>query len=326
MSLFLVQVFFSLAILQANEKPLAVIRALEARLHQNPKNIEIRKQLLKYYLPNPAKKTGDKEKWVEDALWIVENKPDAVDWASSPNPLDRVKDSLALDSAEKVWNEKLRLSTKANLFGNAGFFFENSRPEIAEKYFSKASALEPKNSKWSQRLGLSYLATIGTQPADHRKELAVKAFEKIKKAKFAAPPGHFQNYWIFDYAKLAYEVGANEDSKNLTDGLLKIKTDPFLNYSSHLLRGRIAVNEGDLNEANAQLLDSLKLLNDVKLFGPNMNLAQDLLAKDQKQSVLNYLDKCKVIWKNPEILRDLSGFRQSIVEGKAFAFPSKYLN
>ena len=63
--------------------------------------------------------------------------------------------------------------------------------------------------------------------------------------------------------------------------------------------GRIAVKKGDVEQANRRLLAAANTPGSPTLnsFGPNWNLAQELLAKGQRETVLAYIDLCRKFWK-----------------------------
>jgi hypothetical protein len=70
-------------------------------------------------------------------------------------------------------------------------------------------------------------------------------------------------------------------------------------HHGHLLLGRLALAEGDLQEANRELLAAATTPGSPQLnsFGPNCRLACDLLKAGQVMSVLAYLEACGAFWK-----------------------------
>src|SRR5262249_50105630 len=70
-------------------------------------------------------------------------------------------------------------------------------------------------------------------------------------------------------------------------------------HAAHTILGRVALAHGDLRQAREHLLASARLKGSPALrsFGPSMELAQELLAAGEHESVLEYLDLCRVFWK-----------------------------
>jgi hypothetical protein len=70
-------------------------------------------------------------------------------------------------------------------------------------------------------------------------------------------------------------------------------------YYGHFILGRVALRDGNTNEAARQLLAAGDTPGSPQLnsFGPNLTLAKDLLAQGEAQTVLAYLAECKTFWK-----------------------------
>jgi len=70
-------------------------------------------------------------------------------------------------------------------------------------------------------------------------------------------------------------------------------------HDGHLVLGRIAIKNGDLEKAKNHLLLAGKTPGSPKLktFGPNMSLANDLLEAGEKKTVIEYFKDCKKFWK-----------------------------
>jgi len=70
-------------------------------------------------------------------------------------------------------------------------------------------------------------------------------------------------------------------------------------HKGNLILGRVALRKGDVNEAKSRLLAAGRTQGSPQLdsFGPNMTLAEELLQRGEKQTVLEYLDLCEKFWK-----------------------------
>jgi hypothetical protein len=86
-------------------------------------------------------------------------------------------------------------------------------------------------------------------------------------------------------------------------------------HVAHLVLGEIALSRGDLGEAKIQLLKAGETPGSPQLdtFGPNMRLAQQLLAKGEREVVLQYFELCAKFWQDRQNL--LNGWKALILEG-----------
>ena len=71
-------------------------------------------------------------------------------------------------------------------------------------------------------------------------------------------------------------------------------------HVAHLVLGEIALSKGDLSEAKIRLLKAGETTGSPQLntFGPNMRLAQQLLAKGEREVVLQYFELCAKFWED----------------------------
>ena len=104
------------------------------------------------------------------------------------------------------------------------------------------------------------------------------------------------------------------------------KTDPNdWNYGNavhyaHLMLGRVAVVRGDLERAEAELLAAARVPASPQLasFGPNMQLALELLQAGRKECVLEYFALCEKFWELGK--RKLDAWSDDIKSGRQPVF------
>ncbi len=87
-------------------------------------------------------------------------------------------------------------------------------------------------------------------------------------------------------------------------------------HHSHLVLGRVALADGNLETARAELLAAGRTPGSPQLssFGPNMRLAKDLLAAGESAAVLEYFDLCRAFWKMDRQRLDL--WTADVAEGR----------
>ncbi|HWF19582.1 MAG TPA: hypothetical protein VG754_09945 [Verrucomicrobiae bacterium] len=112
-------------------------------------------------------------------------------------------------------------------------------------------------------------------------------------------------YALNDAAKESFEVDKIDDAHKYATNLLALakKFQGNWNYGNaihdgNVVLGRIAVKEGKIDEAKNFLLAAGKSPGSPQMdsFGPNMSLAQDLLLKGEKDTVLEYFNLCSKFW------------------------------
>ncbi len=114
-----------------------------------------------------------------------------------------------------------------------------------------------------------------------------------------------RTYSLGTAAKLNFEAGQTERAVREATELLEIAPSFPKNWNygnaihdGHVVLGREAVRIGDLEAARRHLLSAGKTPGSPQLnsFGPNMRLADDLLAKGEREVVLRYFDECRSFW------------------------------
>ena len=107
-------------------------------------------------------------------------------------------------------------------------------------------------------------------------------------------------------AKVSFEIGRFDDARGYALELQALlpKFAENWNYGNavhdaNVVLGRIAVRDGRIEDAKKYLLQAGNSPGSPQLaiFGPNMNLAKDLLAKAEGETVLQYFELCRKFWK-----------------------------
>ena len=105
--------------------------------------------------------------------------------------------------------------------------------------------------------------------------------------------------------KNAMKAGKIEEAKELAEELFRIAKEKKNDWNygnaiqdSNQVLGRIAILKGDLAEAKSRLLASSESKGSPQMnsFGPNMQLAKELLEKGEKEVVLEYFTRCRGFW------------------------------
>ena len=112
-----------------------------------------------------------------------------------------------------------------------------------------------------------------------------------------------RSYILSDLAQAYFQAGDTAKAAATANQLLALpESDPNYGNAVHngnIVLGRIAVKSGDIAEAKRRLIAAGNTPGSPVLgsFGPNWNLAQELFAKGERDTVLAYIDLCRKFWK-----------------------------
>lgn len=130
-------------------------------------------------------------------------------------------------------------------------------------------------------------------------------------------------YALDNAAKESLNIGKKDEAKKYAEELSQLmeKYKDNWNYGNavqdvNIVLGRLALSDGNLNEAKADLLKAGKSPGSPQMdsFGPNMSLAKELLEKGEKDTVLEYFGLCRKFWTlHPDKLDEWS---QDVKAGK----------
>ena len=103
-----------------------------------------------------------------------------------------------------------------------------------------------------------------------------------------------------DFALVSLETGDVASAKHLAEEVVKRSPNHHL---ARTVLGRVAVRENDLEAAKMHLLKSVTIGSDspgLRSFGPRFTLARELLEKEEKSAILEYLDVVQTFWADVE--------------------------
>jgi hypothetical protein len=119
-------------------------------------------------------------------------------------------------------------------------------------------------------------------------------------------PDQRRFYALADLAKEAFKCGDLRKAQEYAEELLSIAADykDDWNYGNaihdaNLVLGRIAVDEGRIDDAKRFLIKAGNSPGSPQLdsFGPKMELAKELLERNEKEVVLQYFELVREFWK-----------------------------
>lgn len=107
------------------------------------------------------------------------------------------------------------------------------------------------------------------------------------------------------YAKEAVSLEPPEDS--VSDG--------EATHDGNMVLGLIALDRGDTEQAKRHLIESSRTtgLGYMRMTGPNLSLASELLKRNEQQAVIQYLGECRRFWIDGQ--KNLDGWIEKIRSG-----------
>jgi hypothetical protein len=235
-------------------------------------------------------------------MWIIENAPEAAGIQPSIG-LDPELEREVYERAKQLWMRQVAADEhNPTILSNAAYCFRPHDPAMSEKLLWKARSVEPENPEWSRRLGVHLAQGLSHRPGQQRREAAARAFYELERAHILETDEFRRFLALPDLAKLAVEADEREKARAYATELLDHRyaleeNGPEIHYGN-LVLGRLALIDGEVEEAKRHLLKSAKTVGNPLLCtdGPNMSLAKELLERGERQTVVAFLHLCANFW------------------------------
>ena len=260
-------------------------------------------------------------------LWFIQHLPES-------ELLEGVRitpffDPEGYTEGRKEW---LRLieeeSDNVLLLRNAARYFTVSDDDLAAKLLARGEALEPANPYWATQLGRNRWREAHNPYRGTDAALAAQAFAAFERAYGLSDPDDGADL-IPDLAITAFAAGSPETARGHAEAMLAASPGDrnqgdYIHYGN-LVLGRIALDEGNLEEARDRLLAAGRTRSaPLRRFGgPDMALARQLLDRGQTRIVLQYLELCLDIWERGE--QDLRDWIALIDAGRTPDFDHNFV-
>ncbi len=288
---------------------------------------------LNYYFRNQETE-GQKSRQREHIFWIIENAPASKSAGRPPAHLIRGREDKVL---YKEFHDRWLAAVAAHpknpaVLVNAALGLQLHDDQLAERLLQQAIELDP-DSPWPRRWlahlylrrarsknsgsvaarmaqeQLTEILTRGeARPLDPSPEGAAENQEDaIREAAVSRLLSRLRTLPDLSCAAFAADdldaatAFAIEALTATADAVLPefFRHDGQVTHHCNLVLGRIALQRGDVAEARRRLLDAGRTKGSPPLnsFGPNMQLAEELLLLGEKDVVLEYFELCRNFWK-----------------------------
>jgi hypothetical protein len=282
---------------------------LETQLLANPKDLRTHALLL-YYYAHGTETNARQQARVRHRKWIIQNHPQADQ--TFYGFLERT--DADYPELKAIWTEQAELKkTDPQVLFSAARFFKRAEPDIALKLLQQCQQLEPANYRWVGELGDLYAFMADRKEGAEKSSLSVLALEQYEKAitlnkqERSRQRDRDRSALLRGAAETAFDAEQLAKAKTYSTELLLEYGHDLTAYSyadaahyGNIILGRIALREGDLAKAKEHLLIAGRTpkLAGRTFFIPDMTLVRELFAKNEKDTVLEYLQLCETIYES----------------------------
>ncbi|WP_437482226.1 hypothetical protein WME75_40385 [Sorangium sp. So ce1014] len=278
--------------------------ALETHLLKSSNDVEARVKLIGFYLTNLNDDAQNRR--ADHIHWLIAHHPEIHLGAFSRVYPEHYPD--AYSEGKRIW-----LSTVSNrpndlaMLRNGGDFLSAGDPDIAEELYKRGSTIEPDESSWRQRLGgLHFASSIRSTSSEERTRLAREALAEYEAALTLERCTLEALGILMDIAETAvvsenYQRATEAAERLLADAADHADTFQYGNavHCAHIVLGKVAIARNEPASAAEHLRAASEVRGSPQLnsFGPDFELASQLLSIGQRDAVIDYIDGCKKFWK-----------------------------
>lgn len=293
---------------------------MERFLKQHPKDTDYRLQLLNYYFWSMIKTPSAHAEHERHVFWVIQNLPGEAIAGAPPMSLIPELEAKAIPKAKKLWKEQLAAHPRnMKILENAAtFFLKDGSPEGFD-LLNRAQTMEPKNPRWPRYAGDVYAELLSSEKEKSREATAKKALAAYERWLQIDTKGREDASLMMPLPIVAFEAGDQEKAGKYAKKLLELAArqkpvDGDAIHKGNTILGRMALRAGDINQAKLYLLASAQTPGSAVLgsFGPNMRLAEEMLAKGERNAVIEYFALCGKFWKDEK----LAQWTQEVKAGK----------
>jgi hypothetical protein len=289
------------------------VKNTEALLVREPGNIEARKSLLAYYSHYETKKTVLNEKArIKHRVWFIQNHPEMIErQAIGFFDMSKFSRNPEYDLLKAEWLKQVALHPRnSQVRLNAVSFIQYVEPSAAISLLSEGEKIDPEEYEFPLKLADIYESGSTSPKVEATRQrsyltLALKkgeqALSQIKKER-SRERDRDRKDLLTKLSKVGLELQQYDRTRAFaTELILDFGDNPDefgyeeAVHQGNIVLGRIALAENDIAKAKEHLLIAIKATlrsEFVWLSEIDLDLARELLAKGEKDAVLEYLRLC----------------------------------
>ena len=291
-------------LLQGEDLKPADVADLEEKVSGDPQDLATRTRLLGYYFPRGhLRDPAILENRNKHILWLIRNSPEASILASPEGQLEHYEDPEGYAEARQAWHDQIaRNPNNPTILYHAAQAFTLSNRELAIELLEKALSLDGSDPRLAQQLGNKYaLGRFSGRSEEANVRSAEKALAAFERA-YELSDDEMRGVLLVDLAENAFVAKKYAKAREYATAALNDNPAGWnqanRTHFGHLILGRVALLEGNVEEAKFRLIAAGTIQGSPQLdsFGPDMSLAAKLLEKGEKDVVLRYFELCAEFW------------------------------
>jgi tetratricopeptide (TPR) repeat protein len=277
-------------------------KLLEDELVLNPESVDARIKLMAFYFQRSIGNDAIHRRLCQHVFWMIEHHPDH-DVFEDPvsRPSFRPWGDELFGVGARLWTEQLQKQPgNPKLASNASYYFYYLDWDRAIELLETALRLDPENRELMEKLAFTYeLAS----PKDVEAPRMAKAFQLREELLVDVDPERRIDA-LADFAKVAYEVGeldkCEQAAMNVIDSCANDREGAPNLHAAYQLLGQVQSRKGKVDDAVVSLRQSgkVKCCPTLCSFGPEFDLARELLDLGKRTAVIGYLEDCSSFWES----------------------------
>jgi hypothetical protein len=278
---------------------------IEFLLKINPGDVGARSKLIGYYALNNDGRSFSSQSADRHIIWLVRHDPHAAILGVREQVICSYANPFVSSEFDRVWSDQAdQFPNDPTIAGRAGEVLITSDPARAERLLSFAASHERSNSRWAGDLVHVYdcmmedAGQTGKPAAARRVIIATDRYLSFD----LSPDDRWEA--LCDAAIAAIACQSLDKANEYAAQVLSIAGgDANAIHHAHLIFGRTALRRGNAKEAGAQLLAAARVHGSPELgsFGPNMQLAKEMLDHGHRKVVLQYFHLCSAFWDTEDL-------------------------
>jgi len=270
-----------------------------------PYDLALRGELLKHYFLSHSPQ--EKASAIPHILWIINNAPEADIAGSAYTALNPSTDPIAYVEARDAWLRQIDAhSDNPKVLLNAAQFLAGHDQQLAVEVLKRGAALWPGSARWHRRLANLVIYEAKASGTPDRRDSARLALAELESS---IPPNLSPASMLLELPTLAeLALVAEKDDRatayatellRLADQLPRHSQQGYAVHEGHRVLGHLALRRDDVEEAKIHLIRAGQTRGSASLdtFGPELTLAQALLARGEREVVIEYLRLCSRFWR-----------------------------
>ena len=287
------------------------VAQLERQVNRRPSDILARVQLLSYYFFRRFDDEQAAQAHLRHVTWMVTHHPESEACSLLVMKVNGASFREAHKQIKEQWLRQVAdHPDDPGVVANAALFMAScADPDTWRDLYRRAHELDPKNPRWPLKLGQDRALRVawnapGT-PA--RRDAACEALGFFAEA-LPNEDRVGRHELLADMAEMALECGRIQESQQYAERVLKKTGDDALDpllasgddtpHRALQVLGRIALKKGSASLADEFLLESARTPASPTMttFGPEFDLARELVERGERDAVIQYLELCRSFW------------------------------